>query len=306
MKTESIVVHIDGNYVNVESIRVNNNQVIIGGGGLRVARLKEEWYEDVGDPQAILAVLKELSPPPDLFTFWQRLPDITPRYSYAMEPVSIAALPVKSYEDWFENHIGQDTRKLIRRAERKGVVVRTCTLDDEFARGMSRIFNESRIRQGRRFWHYGKDAETIKREFSRYLFREQILGAYYEGELIGFIFLADAGTFGYLGQIISLIEHRDKYPNNALMAKAVEVAAERGMPFLVYGLWARAGLAEFKRRNAFQQIDLPRYHVPLTLKGSLAFKLNAHQGVMGMVPEQLIPHLRKLRERWYEFKYGKS
>ena len=306
MQPEKLVVHIDGKYVDTESVCVNNIQVIISGSPLRVARVREDWYEDVNDPSAIISALKELDPRPDLFTFWQRLPDASPKYNYVMERESIAALPVKSYEDWFQNHIGQDTRKLIRRAERKGVVVRICSFDEEFVKGMVRIFNESRIRQGRLFWHYGKDAETIKREFSRYLFREQILGAYFNDELIGFIFLADAGRFGYLGQIISMIDHRDKYPNNALMSKAVQVADERKIPFLAYGLWARGGLAEFKRRNGFERIDLPRYYVPLTIKGTLALKLNAHRGAIGLVPEKLVPHLRKLRERWYHIKYGRN
>ena len=139
---------------------------------------------------------------------------------------------------------------------------------------MVNVFNESPIRQGRTFWHYGKDYETIKREFSRYLFREEILGAFYEDELIGFIFLAYAEKYVYLGQIISKIKHRDKYTNNALISKAVEIAAMKNIPFLHYGPWPRGGFEELKRRNGFQKIDVPSYYVPLTLKGVLALKLN--------------------------------
>ena len=39
---------------------------------------------------------------------------------------------------------------------------------------MTAIFNEAAIRQGRPFWHYGKDFETVKRQFSRYLAREHM------------------------------------------------------------------------------------------------------------------------------------
>ena len=70
-----------------------------------------------------------------------------------------------------------------------GVEVRECAYDDDFVRGMTSIFNETPIRQGRRFWHYGKDFETVKRQFSRNLFREDLIGAYYQGELIGFAML---------------------------------------------------------------------------------------------------------------------
>ena len=304
MPYTKLVVHIDGTYSTVDSVCVKNNLVIVTGSRLRVARVKEEWYEDVHDPEPIIKTLINLEPRPDIFTFWQRLPETTPRYNYYKEWEPIAALPVKSYADWFQNQIGQDTRKLIRRAQRKGCVVRPCTFDEELIKGMERIFNETPIRQGRRFWHYGKDVETIKREFSRYLFREQILGAYYHDELIGFIFLADAGKYGYLGQIISRVEHRDKYPNNALMDKAVQIAEERKIPFLVYAYWARGGLAEFKRRNGFQKIMLPRYYIPLTSRGAIALKLHLHHSLRELIPEKVISHLRTIRGKWYGLRYG--
>ena len=42
-----------------------------------------------------------------------------------------------------------------------------------------------------------------------------------DGELIGFIFVAQAGRFADLTQIISMMQHRDKATNNALVAKAL-------------------------------------------------------------------------------------
>jgi hypothetical protein len=177
---------------------------------------------------------------------------------------------------------------------------------------MAAIFNESPVRQGSPFRHYGKDESTIKREFSRYLFREELFGAFFENELIGFIFLAYAGKYAFLGQILSRIEHRDKYSNNALIAKAVEVVAAKNIPFLVYGHWSQGGLDEFKRRNGFQKIDLPRYFVPLTLKGALALKLNAQRGfsplidrdnfLMGLIPDAVKSRLRTIKRNWYERK----
>ena len=94
----------------------------------------------------------------------------------------------------------------------------------------------------------------MKRQFSRYLFREDLIGAYVEDELIGFIMLANAGRYGVLGQIISKIQHRDKSPNNALIAKAVEVCARKGLPHLVYAYWGDGSLANFKRHNGFEEI----------------------------------------------------
>ena len=50
----------------------------------------------------------------------------------------------------------------MRRAAKRGVIVRVAPFDDEFARGIHKICNEAPGRQGRRFWHYGKDFETVK------------------------------------------------------------------------------------------------------------------------------------------------
>ena len=147
--------------------------------------------------------------------------------------------------------------------------------------------------------HYGKDFETVKREFSRFLFREEIFGAYLDEELVGFIMLANAGKYANLGQIISKIAYRDLAPNNALLAKAVERCAEKGIPFLTYALWLDDGLGNFKRSNGFQRFDLPRYFVPITRKGELALKLGLHRGWKKAVPTQLRKPLKNLRRRWY-------
>ncbi len=164
---------------------------------------------------------------------------------------------------------------------------------------MTAIFNESPIRQGRRFWHYGKDFETVKRQFSRFLFRERMIGAYFEGEMVGFIMLADAGRFALTGQIISSLKHRDKSPNNALIAKAVEVCAANDLPYLIYLFWTDDSLAEFKRRCGFERVRVPRYYVPLTWKGALALKTGAHRGWKTLIPARVKTSLKRIRRSWY-------
>jgi hypothetical protein len=112
-------------------------------------------------------------------------------------------------------------------AAQRWVVVRVAQLDDEFVRGIMEIYNDTPIRQGRRYLHYGKDFEALKREFSRFLFREEIFGAYLGKELLGFIMLADAGRYASLSQIISKIAYRELAPTNALLAKAVHAAQRK-------------------------------------------------------------------------------
>lgn len=280
---------------------LNQHRLEIEGKWVKIARIAEEEYEDLRDPAAFIDSLRRSANRPDVFTFWQRLPDVTPKYSYLRTVDSIAAIPLTDYKTWWEQQISAKTRNMVRRAEKKGVVVRQRVLDNEFAKGMEGIFNESPVRQGRRFWHYGKDAETIRREFSRFLFREEIFGAYVQDELAGFIFLAYSDRYALLGQIISKIAHRDKATTNLLVAKAVERCVEKGIHHLVYAKWIDASLGDFKRHNGFEKFDLPRYYVPLTLKGRCFLALNLQCGLGGFMPPRLLRSLKALRKYLSQF-----
>jgi hypothetical protein len=290
---------IDGKTVNLDCAAIDGQTYSVTRGLVRVMSLEDDWYEDVSDPASVIAALNNSDNRADIFTFWQRLPDTEPKYSYPMELDSIAALPIKSYSFWWEKQIERKARNKIRKAQKNGVVVKPAMFDDRFVQGMTSIFNETPIRQGRRYLHYGKDFETIKREFSRFLFREEIFGAYLGEELVGFIMLADAENYAYLGQIVSKIAHRDLAPNNALLAKAVERCAQRGIPYLAYALWLDDSLGDFKRSNGFQKFDLPRYFVPLTRKGEWALKLRLHRGWKAALPNRLKRPLKKLRKFWH-------
>jgi hypothetical protein len=269
---------------------------------LKVARLTDEWHEDVDEPQACINKLKASSDA-DLFTFWQRLPATTPRFPYYHEVDPIAVLPVSTYDHWLKHQINNKTRNLVTKAGKKGVVIKPALFNDAFVHGMFAIFNESPVRQGMPFWHYGKDVETIRREFSRCLFREDLYGAYIGDELVGFLFLAHGGQYEMIGQILSLIRHRDKALNNALIGKAVEACAERGIPYLTYAVWPRGPLKDFKRHNGFDRVDLPRYYVPLTFKGQVALKCGLHRNVFDRLPDTTFLFLRELRSKYYGWRF---
>ena len=75
--------------------------------------------------------------------------------------------------------------------------------------------------------------------------------------------------------IVSLLECREKAPTNALVVQAVRSCADRGISYLVYSKFAygkkqTSSLSDFKERNGFKRVDVPRYYVPLTRWGSLA------------------------------------
>ena len=288
----------------VLEMRIEGNDVVVEGRLLKSVRLEHEWHDDIQDPESFRMALHKSNVAADLFTFWQRYPGSKPKFNYTAEWEDLAVLPVRSFEEWWSDRIKSRTRGLVRKSEKMGVVVREAEFDDDFVRGMVEIFNETPVRQGRPFWHYGKNFDTVKAQFSRFLFREDIIGAYYEGELIGFVMLSNAGDYAYLGQIISKIKDRDKAPNNALKAKAVEVTARKRIPYLVYNYWNESGLTEFKRRNGFESQSVPRYYLPLTMKGRVALSLGAHRPVAKILPKRFVLRLKQLRAVLYTRLYG--
>ena len=283
-------------------MQIEGHEIIEEGIFPKIVRIADEWYEDVKEPESIIKGLYKEKIKADIFTFWQRLPDTEPMHDYYHELEYIAALPIKSYDEWWKKQIKSRTRGLIRKALKNGVVIKESEFDDNFVKGMTDIFNETPVRQGKPFWHYGKDFNTIKHEFSRYLYRESLIGAYYENQLIGFIMLGNAGRYALTGQIISKIENRNLAPNNALIAKAVEICEIRKIPNLVYFFWSDGNLSEFKRRCGFEKVGLPRYYIPLTLKGKMALKMNLHHGTKGLLPQNIVNYLKNIRKRWYERK----
>jgi hypothetical protein len=74
------------------------------------------------------------------------------------------------------------------------------------------------------------------------------------------------------------------------------------LSYLVYLFWSDDSLAEFKRRCGFEKTRVPRYFVPLTLKGRLALKLGLHRGWKAVLPGRIKTPLKNLRRSWYASK----
>lgn len=292
---------LDGNPASLDCLDIAQQSFVIQRGLVSTIALEEEWYDDVDDPDALVRELQMSSAPPaDLFTFWQRIPDVDRRFDYHVEWEELAVLHVRSYDEWWMRQVKPQVRNKVRKAEKAGLVVREVPYDDDFVRGMTAIFNESPVRQGRPFWHYGKEFETVKSQFSRCIFRERMIGAYFADEMIGFVMLANAGRFAIPGQIIASLRHRDKGTSNALMAKSVEVCVDMRLERIVYMYWGDDSLADFKRSCGFEPVRVPRYWVPLTWKGRLALAQNVHRGWKAVIPASIKRRLKLWRRRWYE------
>ncbi|MFX0196079.1 MAG: hypothetical protein ACFFCW_08150 [Candidatus Hodarchaeota archaeon] len=287
-------------------MKPQNLTIVTTGKLVRTAIIREEWYEDVEDPESFVSYLRQSKVKADIFSFFQRLPEIKRKFDYYMEWENIAVIPIISFDHWWTKQIHKHTRQAVKRAAKKGVEVKVVEFNHELVKGITEIYNESPIRQGKPFRHYGKDLHTIKKDHETYLDRSMFIGAYYKDELIGFVKLVDEKQFADIMQIISKMEHRDKSPNNILIAKAVEICYTKGIPYLEYGTWTRGGLDNFKRHNGFESIKVPRYYIPLTYKGTIALKLRLHHGTVGIVPEKVILRLIDLRKKWYTWRFGGS
>jgi hypothetical protein len=311
IKSERAEIRIAGKTLYVPSAEVCGRTVVVTGNWLRRAAIKDEDLVEgdiVENPRVFLDELRRSPLQADIFSFSQKIPDTTPKYPYSLEWDNWAAIPLTSYTDWWEKRLPQESRRNVRRAAKRGVVVRAAQFDDEFVRGIQGIYNETPIRQGRRFWHFGKDFETLKMENATYLDRSDFLGAYFNEELIGFIKIIYVDRMAILIHIISKNEHHDKRPANALLAKAVEVCATKSISFVLYAKYVYDGnenspLTEFKRRNGFEQIRYPRYFVPLSAKGRLAIRCGLHRGAKGVIPGPLFNLLRRLRSEFYRLRY---
>ena len=288
-----------GQPTTIRCIEIGGQVYAISKGPLTVVSLEDDWFEDVTNPDTVIATLREgVDVKPDLFTFWQRLPDVEPKHAFYVEWDQLAVLPIRSYEHWWNHQIKSRVRNQIRKSEKAGLVVREVAYDNHFVQGMTTIFNETPVRQDRPFWHWGKDFDTVKTQFSRNVHREDLIGAYYKGEMIGFIMMGNAGRYGVTTQIISSIRHRDKAISSAMIAKAVELCERRRLDHLVYLFWNDGSLAEFKRRCGFEMIRVPRYFVPLTQRGVLALRFGFHRGWKEVLPAKLKNSLKALRGRW--------
>jgi hypothetical protein len=290
-------------------LKIQDSNIRVDGHVLRTARVDGEKYCFLDDPEAVVGGLQRCGKRVDLFTFMQRVSDVTPKHAYPMVWDNFAALSITTYEEWWTNQIGFKARNKAKQAEKHGVVLREIPYDESLIQGILEIYNETPIRQGKRFPHYGMTPEQMRRYLGTFLDRSIFIAALFEEKLIGFIKLTvdESGTQAGLMHILSLMSQRDKAPTNALLARAVRSCADRGIPYLVYSNFSYGNkqsdsLSDFKERNGFIKIDVPRYYVPLTPVGRLAFRLGLHRRLTDILPEDVMTKLREIRSAWYSRK----
>ena len=293
-------------------MKVCGKDIRVRGRLIRIAQLEGDKYEFLDDPEAMLEELRGSGARIDLFTFMQRLPETSPKYAYPMEWDNLAVLPVSTFDYWLTQQIRFAPRGRLHQAEKKGVKVREVHFDEALVRSVCEIYNECPMRQGKRFPHYGMSLERAREYAGTFLDKSVFIGAFVGDKLIGFAKLTwdDSRTQANLMHILSMIEHRDKNPTNALIAQAVRSCAERGIRYLVYQNFTYGKrpdtLTKFKEVNGFRQVNVPRYYVPMTRLGEVALRLGLHHKLAEHIPEPLTAKLRELRTNWYSRRYSQA
>ena len=132
-KTESatettVEISANGEWVRVPALNVNRNDIIVRGRWLKIAFINdEEWLEtELRDPEACVQELKNRRAGAlhsDIFTFSQKLPATSPKYSFRLEWDSVAAVSITTFQDWWEK-LPQASRKNVRRSQKRGVEVK--------------------------------------------------------------------------------------------------------------------------------------------------------------------------------------
>ena len=272
---------------DIEAVRIRKAVSV------KIARDFREYHKKINPSPYFLSKLSERGI--DVFTFIERrwcCPISKPSLAWVKSQDNIALLEINDYLSWMKL-VGKKTRNLIRKAERDGVKLEVLPQNEKLAEGIYRVYNETPIRQGRAFPHYGETMETVSANI--YAEKEStFIGAYIGEEMAGFIQILHGDNVAILSNIISMQKYRDQSVNNALLAKAVEVCAFKRERWLMYGrMGNHPSLDKFKVNNGFVKYPVARYFIPLTPKGRFAIKLGLHRELKDSMPDfikyQLLP-----------------
>ncbi len=254
---------------------------------IKVGNDSEEYEKNIAPTEVFLQKIADRGV--DVYTFLDRRwssPIENPPANWVLEDDNVGLLEIKTYKEWMQR-VGKKTRNMIRKAEKAGVKISVVEPTDKLAERIWKIYNETPIRQERAFTHYGEPLDVVRSNM--YAAKNNtFIGAYLGDELVGFIQILYGDGIAIVSNILSLQQHLDKAVNNAVLAKAVEVCAEKGHRWLMYGRFGNhPSLDRFKDNNGFVKYPIKRVFIPLTSKGRLAMKLGLHKSPKDALPEFL-------------------
>ena len=253
----------------------------------KIGHLSKEYEQNVVPTDLLINKLNERNL--DIFTFIERswchkflkIPK-----NWIQTKDNIAMLHLENYEDWWKK-IGKKTRNMIRKAKKSGLVTNISQPNEKLAEGIRKIYNETPIRQGRHFLHYGLTLKTVTRRISSSK-NSIFVGSYFEDELVGFIQLIIGDKIVIISQILSKVAHWDKAVNNSLIATTIKICSNKNVKWIMYGrMGNHPSLDNFKNNNGFMKYTIPRYYIILTKKGKIISKFKLQKNIKDLLPYQI-------------------
>jgi hypothetical protein len=224
----------------------------------------------------------------DIFTFIERswCCKLQNTLEWPQTQDNVALLQIKTYKDWWEA-VNKKTRNMVRKAEKNGITVKAVAPSEQLVEGILKIYNETPIRQERPFSHFGMP-KSIVNGLVMNASNSTFIAAFFGEELAGFIQLVEGDRIAVVAQILSLQRLWDKAVNNALLAKAVELTAEKRIQWLMYGrMGNHPSLDNFKTSHGFMKFTLKRFYVPTTQKGRITTKLGLQKEAKDALPASI-------------------
>ena len=253
-----------------------------------IAFYAEEYEKNINPTDTFLSELT--SKGVDVFTFVERswcCPISNPPTYWKKTKDNVGMLEIKDFKTWW-NSIGKKTRNMIRKAEKSGITVAVMKPDKKLIDGVWKIYNETPIRQGNVFSHYGQSLKSVAWNVHRFEKDSVFIVASTEDQIVGFIQIVNGDNINIISQILSMQKYWNRAVNNALLAKAVEVCASEGERWLMYGrIGNHPSLDKFKESNGFVKFPTNRYYVPITWMGSVAVRLGLHKEFQDVLPQWL-------------------
>lgn len=261
-----------------------------------------EHMYDVGLDKGLLIQLRDQDV--DLFTFIERSfldnNKLKRQKQLFSDPEPIGLLKISSYDEWFRS-ITHNARWQTKKGIRVGLKTKVVDIDDTFTKSAFKIYNETPIRQGRKYSGYGLSLMDVKLKFSN-MKGSEVIGAYFEDEQVGLIWISYGDRVAAVNSFLSLLSHREKYPNDVLLAATVRRCVEKGYHYLAYwNMGFNPGLDFFKKSHGFKVFNVPRFYIPLSYRGELAIKLKLHRPFEHSMPMWLVRPLLPLYNKGSKF-----
>jgi hypothetical protein len=219
------------------------------------------------------------------------------------DPIRIALLSFPSYDDWWSSPRINKTRNHVRAALKAGVSVEAVEeiSDRGTAMEVVRMYNESPIREKRYFPGYGRwNVDSVQGHFKSDD-SSSTLVAKWHGQVVAVDRWKFKGQVAIVASGITSLKARRHFRgiDHLLLAKQIELLAERGVRYVVYGkLGVIPALDSFKVENGFRPVKVNYNHILFSRKAMVLAKFGLHRrpDILMSKHPWILPSLARLQK----------